>query len=83
MEVEHEGEVGGSKVEEGRTEGELSSREGGRRRARVAEGGREEEEEGGREDKKDKKAAKASCFLPCQGGHLHWAPSMLLMYHTF
>ena len=75
-EEEHEGEVGGSKEEEG-TEGDLSSRlRGVRRRAR-------EDAVGMREDKKDKKAAKASCFLPCQGGHLHWAPSMLLMYHTF
>jgi len=48
-EEEHEGEVGGSKEEEG-TEGDLSSRlRGVRRRARVAEI---------REDKKDKKAAK-------------------------
>ena len=64
-EEEHEGEVGGSKEEEG-TEGDLSSRlRGVRRRARVAEI---------REDKKDKKAAKASFFLPSQGGQLHQTP---------
>ena len=55
--MEHEGEVGGSKVEEGRTEGELRSRGGDRRRARVVEEGREEEE-GGREDKKRQKSGK-------------------------
>ena len=64
---EHEGEVGGSKVEEG-TEGDLSSRlRGVRKRAR-------EDAVGIREDKKDKKAAKASFFFPLQGGQLNWTP---------